>query len=215
MCNYMKYFSLRIFLATVLLLGSLMSTSCVSIEMAARRGEEWTRKLSFGDTITYDANGQTIILSCCLENSPDYISAIGKIGAFFTETQQLWYFFNHYDYIIHIISDTCEAVTLDSVTVRNKRGKDIPFHVLNWIPRTRIHDVIMDTISQIPSTLSTGTYKHAGSRKEALTLRIIVDRHYWWVNSLDIDFCLSIRGEQKRYRTQHRKKVFVDCYFRL
>ena len=219
----MKQETLRIFLTAVLLFGTIMFTSCVSVEMATQTGDSWDRFSPLReDTITYDANGMPIRLWSKIDE-PHHIpilSPIFRFAALFYENQQLRYVDNHYSYHISIYSDTCEAVTLDSVTVRNKRGKEIPFHIVNWAPRNLYgsFDTIapngMDTIAQIPCTISTGTFKNLMVKspnryKETLMVRIFLDRHRWWINTLDINFCLSVRGEQKHYQTKHKKKMYV------
>lgn len=212
----MKQKILRIFLTAVLLFGTILTTSCVSVEMATQNGDSWDSNISLRDTITYDANGRPIRLWSKIDE-PHHIpilSPIFRFAALFYENQQLRYVNNHYAYTISIYSDTCEAVTLDSVTVRNRRGKEIPFHVVNWAPRnlSGSFDTVvpngMDTIAQIPSTISTGTFKNPFYDK-TLMLRIILDRHRWWINTLYVDFSLSVRGEQKHYKTKHKKKMYV------
>lgn len=205
------------FAIVFIVLGFLMSTSCACIEMVTN-GNDWP--IGTIDTIAYDSNNQPIILHGDVDG-PEWIpffSTAERIWAFFEETPQKRYVNNHYEYSLFIHSDSTEAITLESVRVQNGRGKDIPFHVVDWVPRgwdgCPIDTTIpngMDTLSLLPCTVNT-KYGIYNKNSKALMLRIIVDRHRWLVNRLDFNFCLSVRGQQKRYQTHHRKKLQISLF---
>ena len=203
-----------VFKMILVLLGSIIFTSCFGISMMP---DDTTR-----DTITFDSNNHPIEYSGWLKDIQQFgweplWSPFIQVLSLIEDSPAQRYHENHYVYVFNIESDGYEYIAIDSVHVSNARGKQFPFHVVNMVPfgyggscDSTIPDGMVP-IDSIPSVVMTGQYKQCAydDGRKLLIIAVVVDRFRWWVRTLDFDIYLTVRGEQKHYHTSHKKKFWI------